>query len=65
MSKPRWKKASFCDSCSDCVEVRKSNDNNIIVRDSKNPDGPTLSFSQFEWRAFIKGAKVGEFDLLK
>jgi hypothetical protein len=35
----------------------------MAVRDSKHPDGPVLRFSAEEWRAFLAGAKTGEFDL--
>lgn len=34
-----------------------------LVRDSKDPDGPTLAFTAAEWAAFIAGVKDGEFDL--
>lgn len=36
-----WKKASFSGQDSDCVEVS----NQDRVRDSKNPDGPVLRFT--------------------
>src|SRR3989442_5693723 len=29
----------------------------ILMRDSKNPDGPVLAFTEAEWRAFIPGDK--------
>jgi hypothetical protein len=32
------------------------------VRDSKNPHGPMLQFTPAEWRAFLAGARCGEFD---
>jgi hypothetical protein len=34
----RWRKSSFSSSGGDCVEVSRAG----AVRDSKNPDGPTL-----------------------
>ncbi|MGE5290469.1 MAG: DUF397 domain-containing protein [Micromonosporaceae bacterium] len=34
----------------------------ILMRDSNNPDGPVLAFTEDEWRAFIAGVKDGEFD---
>ncbi|HUK71160.1 MAG TPA: DUF397 domain-containing protein [Streptosporangiaceae bacterium] len=34
----------------------------ILMRDSKNPEGPVLAFTEAEWRAFIAGVKDGEFD---
>ena len=46
----------------DCVEVAKT-DEGIVVRDSKNRDKGTLTFTPDEWDAFVVGAKNGEFDL--
>lgn len=34
----------------------------IAVRDSKDPDGPTLFFTPAEWDAFLDGVKADEFD---
>jgi len=45
-----------------CVEVRR-HDGAIQVRDSKDPDGPVLTFTAGEWDAFLDGARKGEFDL--
>ncbi|SES92605.1 protein of unknown function [Nonomuraea wenchangensis] len=36
----------------------------IAVRDSKDPHGPKLLFTRNEWKAFIGGVKMGEFDTL-
>lgn len=49
----------------ECVEaaVCRCDSPVIYVRDSKDPDGPVLSFGEESWRAFIDGAKAGEFDL--
>jgi hypothetical protein len=44
------------------VEVRGQGDA-VDVRDSKNPDGPVLSFGPDEWAMFVAGVKLGEFDL--
>jgi Domain of unknown function (DUF397) len=35
----------------------------ILMRDSKDPDGPVLRFTTDEWKAFVSGVKAGEFDL--
>ncbi|TXK44113.1 DUF397 domain-containing protein [Nonomuraea sp. C10] len=32
--------------------------------DSKNPDGPKLTFTPAEWKAFLGGVRSGEFDSL-
>jgi hypothetical protein len=35
----------------------------IAMRDGRNPDGAALVFTPAEWRAFVLGARDGEFDL--
>ena len=61
-SDPHWVKSSLSYSNGNCVEVASLPDGEIGVRDSKNPDGPVLRFTADEWRAFIGGARNGEFD---
>ncbi len=46
----------------DCVEVAVI-DQMIKVRHSKDPNGPALTFTPSEWRAFVGGVKDNEFDL--
>lgn len=58
----QWRKSSLSGEAGQCVEVAFV-DNAIAVRDSKNPDGDVLLFTKAEWRAFLGGAKDGEFDL--
>lgn len=53
-------KSSFSGT-GNCVEVGVADDT-YRVRDSKNPDGPVLTFTRAEWEAFLAGAKAGEFD---
>lgn len=57
----RWTRATRCDTAT-CVETRTAY-GAVQVRDSKNPDGPVLTFTPAEWTAFVAGAKAGEFDL--
>ena len=44
-----------------CVEVARK-DGFVGVRDSKNPNGPVLSYTKQEWDVFVAGVKNGEFD---
>lgn len=57
--KSEW--ISGCDSVH-CVKVMETH-TRVLVRDSKNPDGPQLNFSHDEWEQFIAGVKEGKFDL--
>ena len=57
-----WKKSSFSGAAGDCVEVSLEEDL-IFVRDSKNVDGPQLTFNRGEFEAFTNRVKAGEFDL--
>jgi hypothetical protein len=60
-----WKKSQRSSPSGDnCVEVCGEPDGGVLVRDTKdNGSGPVLSFTESEWKAFISGAKDGEFDL--
>jgi hypothetical protein len=59
-----WRKSSrSAGNGGDCVEVSRNLPGAVAVRDSKDPDGPTLTFTPDEWVAFTAGIKTGEFDL--
>lgn len=55
-----FRKSTFSEGGSDCVEVAKVEV--VAMRDSKDPDGPVLWFTGKEWRAFSDGMLAGEFD---
>lgn len=50
-------------STGNCVEVKRPHETIVYVRNSNGIDGLTLRFTADEWRAFILGAKAGEFDI--
>jgi Domain of unknown function (DUF397) len=58
-----WAKSSLSFSNGNCVEVAELPGGSIGVRDSRDPEGPVLTFTQGEWNAFLAGARLGEFDL--
>lgn len=45
-----------------CVEVAFAN-GGAVIRDTKDRNAVPQVYSGDEWRAFIAGAKLGEFDL--
>jgi hypothetical protein len=48
-----WTKSTHSGSDNnDCVEV-KTGDEAILVRDSKDPDGPRIEVTPTEWSAFL------------
>jgi hypothetical protein len=57
-----WFKSSFSSANGQCTECARLPGGGIAVRDSKNPDGPMLSFTAAEWQAFLAGVRNGEFD---
>lgn len=44
-----------------CVAVKKTGDT-VSIRDTKDPNKTTLTYSKDEWDAFVEGVKKGEFD---
>ena len=61
MLKAEWQKSSYCGSNA-CAEVA-FHEGRVLVRNSKNPQGPTVEFTAEEWNAFLAGARAGEFDI--
>ena len=59
----KWTKSTRSDPGGNCVEVRRTNDGTIQVRDSKDPHGPVLAFIPAEWNDFITGIKTQELAL--
>ena len=59
---PAWRTSSFSNG-KDCVQLARLDGDVVGVRDSKHgEESPVLGFSRAEVRAFIAGAKAGEFD---
>ncbi|MEU2666814.1 DUF397 domain-containing protein [Micromonospora sp. NPDC007220] len=53
-----WRKSTRSgDNGGDCVEVATNLPGVVVVRDSKNPAGPELTFEPAAWSAFTAAAK--------
>lgn len=55
-----WTKSSYSSANGQCTEVARLPDGGMAVRDSKDPGGAVLRFSEGEWRAFLAGVEAGE-----
>ncbi|MEU5398030.1 DUF397 domain-containing protein [Streptomyces sp. NPDC005963] len=58
----RWQKSSASAGIGNCVEVAGLGNGGVAVRNSRDASGPALIFTGDEMRAFVAGAKNGEFD---
>lgn len=57
-----WRKSSASGQ-DDCVEVAIDPSGQILVRNSRSPGGPVVSFTEREWAAFLLGVSLNEFDV--
>lgn len=53
----QWRKSSYSGGGNDCVEIATVIDA-TAVRDSKNPNGPRLSFGSAGWATFLGRART-------
>jgi hypothetical protein len=56
-----WRKSSHSGGNGACVEIAVPDAASIAVRDSKDPDGPRLHFSNEAWAAFAGAVAAGAF----
>ena len=59
-----WQKSRHSTADGNCVEVALLAGGEVAVRNSRDPHGPALVYTQAEIAAFIAGVKDGEFDLI-
>ncbi|WP_369186321.1 DUF397 domain-containing protein [Streptomyces sp. R08] len=62
LSKLTWRKSSYSNQDGgECLEVADNAPARTVpVRDSKNPDGPTLILHAPAWAAFVTAVRHGE-----
>ena len=54
----RWRKSTYSGGGgNNCLEVADGHPTLIPVRDSKNPQGPVLTFRSRSWTAFVRNLK--------
>ncbi|MGW2658353.1 DUF397 domain-containing protein [Streptomyces sp. NPDC001478] len=59
-----WTKSRKSAANGQCVELAPTEEGTVALRDSKDPNGPALFFTEAEIEAFLDGARKGEFDHL-
>jgi hypothetical protein len=57
-----WRKSTASNPSGDCVELADLPNGDVAVRNSRDPHGPALLYTRAEIRAWVHGAKAGEFD---
>jgi predicted secreted Zn-dependent protease len=55
-----WQVARECNGGS-CIRVAPQGEQ-VVIGDTKNPDGPIPTYSRTEWHAFVDGIRQGDFD---
>ena len=64
LTRADWRKSSYSGgNGGQCVEVARDLPGIVAARDSKDREGGVLTFTPEQWRAFIAGARGGQFDL--
>jgi hypothetical protein len=59
----QWRKSGRSNPSGNCVELAGVGSGcDVAVRNSRDPEGPALIYTRAEMRAFILGAKDGDFD---
>jgi Domain of unknown function (DUF397) len=57
LSRAAWRKSTYSNNGGACVEVASNPPGTVAVRDSKNSDGPALTFTADSWRTLIDDMK--------
>jgi predicted secreted Zn-dependent protease len=55
-----WQKSRTCESGA-CVIVARQGES-VLIGNSADPEGQVSVFTREEWRNFIAGIKLGDFD---
>ena len=58
----RWRKSARSSAQGNCVELAQLPGQGVAVRNSRDPEGPALLFTDAELEAFLGGVKDGDFD---
>lgn len=57
-----WRISRTCDSGA-CVGVARRGEA-VLIGNTNNPENPVAEFTKDEWRQFLAGVKLGDFDAI-
>lgn len=57
-----WRKSKRSVNNGACIELAPAPNGEIAIRNSRDPYGPMLVYTQVEWHAFLEGVRDGEFN---
>jgi len=63
LSRERWRVSSYSGTDSNCVEVAAGSGARVLVRDTRDRQGPVLAFRPGVWRRFaaqVKGSPAAK-----
>lgn len=55
-----WRVSRTCDAGA-CIKVARQGES-VLIGNTNNPEGPFGEFTADEWRHFLAGVKLGDFD---
>lgn len=55
-----WRVSSTCEG-GQCIKVARDGEF-VVIGKTSTPEGPVNRFTLDEWRRFLAGAKLGDFD---
>lgn len=58
LSRAQWRKSSYSGANGNCIEVAANSKARLLVRDTKDREGPVLSFPPGTWRRFAMDVKA-------
>ncbi|MFJ6137139.1 DUF397 domain-containing protein [Kitasatospora sp. NPDC092286] len=61
LEQANWRKSTYSSDGGQCIEVADGLSGVIPVRDSKDPNGPTLIFPADAWQSFVTAVRADDF----
>jgi hypothetical protein len=55
-----WHVSRTCEG-GQCIKVARHGDS-VVFGNTSRPDGPVYAYTKTEWKEFLAGAKLGDFD---